>query len=184
MDRSALLVIDMQRYFLSSDGPAYLAPPARLISNVLKLIDCFRAADYPVFFTRHAHKRGSDTGEMGRWWHGHLPWEGSRHAELIAEINPARNEPVITKSRYSAFEGTRLETFLRRRGVSSVVICGVMTNFCVETTARHAFMKDFEVMVVRDACCSSDNKYHRASLLNLAYGFARIETTSAVIKCI
>ncbi|MFA4874637.1 MAG: isochorismatase family cysteine hydrolase [bacterium] len=178
---SALLVIDMQRYFLCKDAPAFLPPPARLVPNVLDLIDLFRAAGRPVVFTRHAHRRGSDTGEMGRWWRNYLPWAGTRHAELIPEIAPRQGEPVITKTRYSAFEGTRLAAYLRRKRVSKLVICGVMTNFCVETTARHAFMKDFEVIVVSDACCSSKTRYHRASLLNLAYGFARISTTQQLL---
>lgn len=181
LDGTALLVIDMQRYFLSKGAPAYISPPATLLPNVCSLIDSFRATARPLVFTRHAHRRGSDTGEMGRWWRNRLLWEGTRNAELIPEIQPARGELLITKTRYSAFEETKLAAYLKKKRVRKIVICGVMTNFCVETTARHAFMKDFEVFVVSDACASSDKRYHKASLLNLAHGFARIVKTREIV---
>lgn len=177
---SALLVIDLQRYFLEKGAPAFLNPSAKLLPNIVRLIDAFRASHLPVIFTRHAHIKGSDTGEMGRFWGGHLPWEGTRNAELITAIKPLPDEPVIVKSRYSAFEGTNLEAFLRTLGVTTLTICGVMTNCCVETTARHAFLKDISVIVVNDACAASKPAYHRASLLNLGYAFARIEKTSTL----
>ena len=91
-------------------------------------------------------------------------------------------EPVLRKERYSAFEGTALAEALRLIGVEQVVLFGVMTNACVETTARHAFMKDFRVVVVRDACCSSRPHLHRAALANLEYGFARLVKTTEIVR--
>jgi nicotinamidase-related amidase len=182
LSKSALAVIDMQRYFLEEDADAYLGAPKRLVTNVLELIGVFRDAARPIVFTRHAHEQGSETGEMGRWWDGRLPWEGERQSELIDDLEPAAGERLITKVRYSAFEGTDLDAWLRDRGVDTLVVCGVMTNLCVETTARHAFMKDLQPVIVEDACASSDSKYHQASIMNLEYGFAHIESTDSIRK--
>jgi nicotinamidase-related amidase len=184
LSRAALIAVDMQRYFLRRGAPAFLSPPRRLVPNALRLVEAFRGAGLPVIFTRHAHRRGSETGEMGRFWRGHLPWDGTRHAELIPEIEPLPDEPVITKVRYSAFEGTGLEAFLRKLGVREVVLCGVMTNLCVETSARHAFMKDFEVTIAQDACAANTPRHHAASLLNLSYGFARLETSRSIASAL
>ncbi len=182
LTRSALIAVDLQRYFLAKGAPAFLHPPKRLIPNALRVIEAFRGAGLPVLFTRHAHRRGADAGEMGRFWGRRLPWEGTRPAELIAEVAPLPGEPVLRKERYSAFEGTALAECLRLIGVEQVVLLGVMTNVCVETTARHAFMKDFQVTVARDACWSSRPQLHRAALANLEYAFARLATTTEIVK--
>lgn len=182
LKKSALLVIDMQRYFIHPDGEAFLDPPRSLVRNITALIDAFRFANRPIVFTRHAHRRGKSTGQMGRWWNDDLPWYGDRDAELIDDIKPRRGEAVITKTRYSALEKTSLDSLLKRARVNTVVICGVMTNLCVETTARHAFTKDYQPVIVEDACATKSADYHNASILNLRYGFAFIKTTRQVIS--
>jgi len=82
---SALLVIDMQRYFLETDSHAFLPSAPEILPNVLRIIAAFRAAGQPVFFTRHGHANG-DRGAMNRWWGGALE-KGSGHWPLIDEIN-------------------------------------------------------------------------------------------------
>lgn len=182
LGKSALLVVDMQRYFIHPDGGAFLNPPRSLVRNITALIDAFREAARPVVFTRHAHRRGRPTGQMGRWWEDLLPWDGDRDAELIDGIKPQGGEALITKTSYSAFEKTRLDSLLKRARVDTVVICGVMTNLCVETTARHAFTKDYQPVIVEDACATKSVAYHKASILNLRYGFAFIEKTRNIMK--
>lgn len=182
LDNSALLVVDMQRYFLEPCAPAFLKDGPRIIPNVAKLIQLFRTAEKPVVITRHAHGKGKSTGQMGRWWADELPWDGTREAELIKEISPRPKDILITKDRYSAFENTRLDMKLRALKVSTVIICGVMTNLCVETTARDAFIKDYQPVIVEDACATKNRAYHKASILNLSYGFALIRKTDEIIK--
>ncbi|MFH0799792.1 MAG: isochorismatase family cysteine hydrolase [Pseudomonadota bacterium] len=179
--RSALLIIDVQRYFFDPDGGAFLEGAPAILPNILKLIAAFRAAGLPVAFTRQAHRKGEPTGQMGRWWNDKLPWDGTPDAELIRELAPKDGDFLIAKTSYSAFEGTRLEEHLRKNGVTTTVICGVMTNLCVETTARHAFIRDFQPAVVEDACAANTPEHHRASILNLSYGFAFIEKTDGLI---
>lgn len=184
LTKSALIVIDMQRYFLEDGADAYLGAPNSLVSNVKSLIGAFREAKKPVIFSRHAHRKGDDPGQMWRWWEGKLPWEGQTQANLVDEITPAADEILITKTRYSVFEGTDLNDQLKDLGMNAVVLCGVMTNLCVDTTARHAFMKDFQPIVVEDACASNCKDLHDAAISNLKYGFAYIEKTESILRCL
>lgn len=176
----ALLVVDMQRYFLDPGARAELPRGAEIIPRVCSLIEAFRGAQLPVAFTRHAHGQDELDGRMGRWWNRKLPIEGDPESELIPAIAPRPGEILITKTRYSAFEGTDLDAQLRSRGALTLVLCGIQTHLCVETTARHAFMKEFQTVVVGDACAAKSDAYHEAALLNLSHGFALIESTSAV----
>ena len=182
LEKSALLVVDMQRYFLEPGMPAYLDTAPPIIENVRLLIEAYRGARLPVVFTRHAHRRDESTGQMGRWWKDKLPWEDGNESELIEGIVPAEGEMLITKNKYSVFEGTELMEALERQGANTIVLCGVTTNLCVETTARHAFMKDIQPIVVEDACAAKTPEYHRASILNLSYGFAHIETARNIVS--
>lgn len=180
--KQSLVIIDMQRYFLEPEAPAYIGAGPGIVGNVLRLIGAFRNAGLPVFYTRHAHSVGEPPSRMSSWWNGKLPWDGTPEAEIIAEIRPRDGEPVITKTKYSALEGTPLEGWLLERSVDEVVLCGVTTNLCVESTARHAFMRDFQPVIIEDAVAAKSNEYHRASILNLSYGFARITTTESMIE--
>ncbi len=184
LTKSALIVIDMQRYFLEDGANAYLDAPKSLLPNVLKLINAFRETKRLIIFTRHVHKKGENPGQMWKWWKGKLPWEGEKQAELVDEIKPAANELFITKTKYSVFEGTDINVQLKDLGINTVVICGVMTNLCVDTTARHAFMKDFQPIVVEDACAANCKEFHNAAISNLKYGFAYIEKTESILRCL
>ncbi|MCL0073039.1 isochorismatase family protein, partial [Dehalococcoidia bacterium] len=79
---------------------------------------------------------------------------------------------VIEKSQYDAFYETPLDEMLREKGVTQIVICGVMSHLCCETTARSAFVRGFEVFFTVDGTATYTEAFHRATLLNLAHGFA------------
>ena len=162
---SALLVVDVQRYF---------EPMCRAILPAIEAaVAGARAQGAPVFFTQHGHAP-DDQGMLHEWW-GDVIAEGT---DAYALILPPESDPVLAKNRYDAFCGTDLEERLRALGVTDVAICGVMTNLCVETTARSAFVKDFRVRVLSDATATASPEMHRASLLNLEYGFAYLQTAT------
>jgi len=162
---SALLVVDVQRYFESMCRA--------VLPAIEEAIAGARARGVPVFFTQHGHAP-DDHGMLHEWW-GDVIAEGSSDYALIL---PPAEDPVLAKSRYDAFFGTDLEERLRAKGVTDVAICGVMTNLCVESTARTAFVKDFRVRVLSDATATASHEMHRASLLNLEYGFAYLQTAA------
>ncbi len=117
---------------------------------------------------------------MGRWWNDVIKNEDPQ-SEIINDLLPLEHEIIIRKTRYSAFYGTELEDILTRKMAKSVVICGVATHLCCETTSREAFIKDFEVYFVVDGTASQTEELHLSSLKTLSNGFAIPITVSDII---
>lgn len=179
---AALLVIDMQRYFLEENAGGFLPAASAIIPNIQKLIEHFRKNKRPILFTHHAHnKDGSDTGILKKWWGDAEPVEGSPESEIIPGIKPAANDVIITKNRYSAFYNTRLEQTLKDLSIKEIVITGVMSNVCCESTTRDAFFRDYMVRFIADATATVSEEMHIATLLNLSYACADICTTDELI---
>ena len=167
---SALLVVDMQRFFLDESSPTFTCGGLPILPNIRRLLDAFRQAGRPVIFTQHVHHPDHmDSGIMGWWWEG-MCLEGSPESEIHAYVAPLPGEKVIQKHRYSAFYNTDLETVLRVLKIEDLVIAGVMTNMCCESSARDAYYRDYRVFVPADGSGSINEEMHRASLLNIAFG--------------
>lgn len=98
----------------------------------------------------------------------------------MREIGRKDDEVVIEKNTYSGFKGTGLEERLREMGVEEVIVTGVMTNLCCETTARDAFVRGFRVFFSTDATATADQGLHEATLMNMAYGFAYLVDSNAL----
>ncbi|KAG0491659.1 hypothetical protein HPP92_004711 [Vanilla planifolia] len=161
---AALLVIDMQSYFSGIAKP--------IIPALRSTVDLCRAAAIPVIYTRHCHRSTKDHGMLGEWWSGNLIYDGTPAAQLLPDIGRRDGDRVLEKSTYSAFSGTGLEEILKSMGVEEVIVTGVMTNLCCETTAREAFVRGFRVFFSTDATATSSQELHDATLSNMAYGFA------------
>jgi nicotinamidase-related amidase len=164
--KAALLVIDMQHYFHGLVAP--------ILDNVLSLIDACRAAQVKIVFTRHGVRDPENDGGMLATWWDDLILYGSEAWELDRELKPKSSDLIIDKNRYSAFQGTDLDDWLHKNGVEDLIISGVMTNLCCETTARDAFGLDYRVFFVADATATMNEELHLATLKNLAYGFSYI----------
>ena len=179
--RSVLIVVDMQKFFLSHDSHAYLPDGEKIIGNLSRIIQSYRDLHLPIIFTRQALADGRDAGSMGRWWKDTLR-AGDPASEVDPRLKPIAGEKVLTKSQYSAFVDTGLERWLRAKRVSSVVITGVLTHLCCESTARDAFMRGFDVFIVIDGTASRNEDLHVSSLKTLTDGFAIPLATSEVLK--
>jgi nicotinamidase-related amidase len=178
---SALLVVDMQQFFLDEASPTFTCGGVAIIPTVKRLLNAFRKAGRPVIFSRHVHHPGDlDVGIMGWWWEGKC-LEGSPESEVHPELAPLPGEKVIFKHRYSAFYNTDLETVLRCLKVEDIVVAGTMTNMCCESTARDAYYRDYRVFFLADGTGSITEEMHLASLLNLAFGFAYITTSDSIL---
>lgn len=180
---AALLVIDMQKFFLVEKAPGFTEGGVAILSNVERLIAAFRKARRPVIFTTHVHKDEKMDGGILAWWWKGMCMEGTPEAEIHPRLAPRPTEKVVKKNRYSAFYNTDLETVLRCLGVRDLVITGVMTNCCCETTARDAYMRDLRVFFLADATGSCQEDLHLATLKTLAYGFAYVTTTQEILRC-
>lgn len=166
---TALLVVDMQGYFLEPASHAYLPSAADIVPGLVSLSRAFWESGLPVIFTRHLNTE-EDAGSLGVWWNDLI-----RVEDPLSEITSALDTSigiVLEKSQYDAFHGTGLEDTLRERGVERVVVTGVATHLCCETTARAAFVRGFEVTFPVDGTATYDEHHHLATILNLAHGFA------------
>jgi thioredoxin reductase (NADPH) len=178
LGRAALLVLDLQRYFADPTSHAFLPALEASLGPALGLAAAFRAAGRPVVFTRHGAVPGE--GEvMRRFWRDELR-RGDARAELCEAAAALAPDLLLEKARYSAFSGTPLRSWLAERGCEVVVLCGVMTHLCVESTAREAFMLDLEPVLAADACASTDEELHLGALRSLAHGFAVVTSSREI----
>ncbi len=183
---TALLVIDMQRDFLERGGFGEMlgndvARLQRAVAPTRRVLDAFRAAGLPVIHTREGHRpdltdcppskraRGKlavgigDPGPMGR-----ILVRGQRGHDIVDELAPRDGEPVIDKPGKGAFYATDLDAVLRRRGTRSLVVTGVTTEVCVQTTVREANDRGYECLVLEDCTASYFPEFHAAALAMIA----------------
>ncbi len=186
-----LLVVDMQNGFLSADGGiAKLGFDYKMLTKAipgcLKLVKLARERNIPIGFTRYIYRKDfSDGGvQVDDIFPGikdvGLCKEGTFDADIIDELTPLEKDLVIEKNRPSSFFSTRLESYLRALKIQSLVICGVTTNICVETTARDSAQRDYKTYVIKDAVAEVDSFRHEVSLKALEHMFAKILTVNEV----
>ena len=170
----ALLAIDLQNYFHRIAQP--------ILKNILQAIQSCRAKNIPILFTQHGHTDpGSDGGALSDWW-GQVILKGTEDWKFIPEIPIEPKDTILPKKRYSAFFKTDLDKILRSRKIQDLIIAGVMTNLCCETTARDAFMRDYRVFFLIDGTATGKGDLHLATLKNLGFGFAYLVTCDELLQ--
>ena len=179
--QSALLVLDMQDYFIEAASHAWVPSAAAILPGIQALAGAYQGRGWPVIFTQHLNTP-ADAGQMAAWWRELLTAENPL-SQVTPQLEPAQGQ-VIPKNQYDAFYATPLEARLRKLGVSQVVVCGLMTHLCCETTARSAFVRGFEVFFCVDGTATYNETFHRASLLNLAHGFAALALVKELLQVI
>jgi ureidoacrylate peracid hydrolase len=182
---AALLLVDLQRGFLDERGfGAFqgrdVSACARAASNCATLAVAARAAGVPVVWTRHVLRADhSDGGLLTTELRPRLAElralaAGSADVAIPDHLGVAPEDVVLDKPRYSAFLGTALDVTLAARGVRALMVGGVTTSMCVESTVRDAGQRDIRTFVVR----------HEASLDAMAFGFARIVSLTAALAAL
>lgn len=167
--QSALLILDMQKYFLHETSHAFIPSATAIVEGINRLARAFSEHGLPIFTTRHINTP-EDAGQMSTWWR-ELLTEDNPLSRLIAELE-CKSAVCLDKCQYDAFYQTPLADMLAERGVRQIVICGVMTHLCCETTARSAFVRGFDVFFAVNGTATYNETFHRATLLNLSHGFA------------
>ncbi len=189
---TALLVVDMQNDFVHPEGwvatqamPGYLdsAGVSKAVSCCARLLEGARSAGVLRVFIRMLgdeaylsppviaqYRRLQGEGRPG------CTLQGTWGAEVHDSLAPNADDPleqIVDKARYSAFAGTRLDQLLRSHGIKTVVMCGVATSGCVESTSRDAFCADYYVVTASDACADYDPERHEYSLrkIDLSFGY-------------
>ena len=180
-DHCALLIIDMVRYFADPAHRAFLPASAAIVPRIASLLWAWRECNGVVVYTQHSHEGEHDLGMLGTFFSDYIHC-GQPEAEIIDALAPAENDIVVRKNTYDAFLHTGLEDILHSRNIEQVVITGVLTQMCCETTARAAFTRGFETFVVADATASFDETFHINSLTSLASCAAVITDSAGVLE--
>lgn len=186
-NKAALMVIDMQVSFCSPEGRISAvgldtSMCAAAIEPCRDVLQMARDAGIPVIFTRYVYRPDySDGGIIVRQLMPELAEQkalqaGTADIEVIPELTVASGDIVIDKNRPSSFHGTDLDDILEKLKVSQLIVCGVTTNCCVESTVRDASHRDYEVFVIGDACGELDEERHRVSLRSMGMLFADVMT--------
>lgn len=188
--KTALIDVDMQRCFV--EGSPLASPEGlALVGRVNRLARACREAGTLIVHTRMMKKDRSDVGVMGEIvppFIVELYTEGEASAELHDALEVESSDLILDKPRYGAFHGTDLETILRARGVDTVVISGIATNICCETTAREAAQRDFRVFFLSDGTATKDmngvpaDELQRATLASVGMVFAQIATIEELVE--
>ncbi len=188
---ACLLVVDVQNDFVSSRGSAAqrgddVSAAQAMVPRLIRLIEEARRVSLPVIYVKTTHSEWTDTPS---WIYRKSQEkalstcrEGSWGAEFYDGISPLPRERVVIKHRYSAFINTDLNTVLKAKGIESVLVTGVATNVCVETTTRDAYMFDYYVTMVDDCAAAYDPKLHEATLENIRRHFGLVASSEEIME--
>jgi nicotinamidase-related amidase len=205
--KTALVVVDVQRYFVSPYYPfaqvfEKLVPGATteyfnrvnhtVVPNINRLQEFFRAEGLPIIYTATGSQ--SDGNDLPQWLKDfdHLglaligqrvwPQAGDPSWQVDDSVAPRPGELIINKTTSGPLHSTRLDQMLRNTGVSSLVVTGLTTDVCVTQSARESADSGFQVVIAADACTTLSEQMHLSALEAFSLAFGRVRKTSEVIK--
>lgn len=191
---ATLLVVDMQKDFLNLDGKLAksgqdLSAMRATIKPIEKLVRVAHQAKIPVIFTTMIDGL-KYRSEVGRYLFSKKEkieenicvLEGSEGSEF-SEIRPAEQDEVIVKHNYCCFHQTELEPYLQGRQIKTLIVVGVKTNACIDTTIRTAYHKGYFVVVPTECVASDDKLAHQKTLENVERYFGDVVGLKDVLDC-
>jgi len=198
-EHCALLLVDVQNDFCADGGAMHregrdLSLVREMIPRLERFVAAARAANVKCVWIKNVYNTGPNWYLSEAWLeqakrrrkgaYVQYPvcepnaWNGE-----IYKTKPLPDEPVVIKHRYGAFESTDLDLVLRSQGIRTVVMTGVATNVCVETTARQAFLRDYYVVFTRDCTATFTRAEHEAALHNIDQFFGQVVGAEEVMAC-
>lgn len=204
---TALLVIDMQEYFINPQSPFarymgrrapgfadyYLERSTGTVEpNLKRLLDCFRDQGGRVIFTTVASEfaDGKDLSPTFQWMNAEareqvgeaiIPPRNDPWARVADSLAPLESEAVVNKTTFGGFASTGLDGALRNLGIETLVIGGVVTNRCVETTARDATDRGYRVILVDDGTAAFSQELQDMTMLSLMVSYGFVRTTDEIL---
>ena len=205
---TALMIVDMQYYVLHPDygigkvltdklpdlaGDYFSLVNNTLIPNNQRLLKFFRENKLDVIHVTvgpelpdardyYLPRRKKDLEQQQRTGYYTFPFKGTKQHEIIDPLKPLEGELVINKTSAGVFNSTGIDSILRKMHIENLVVTGVATNACVETTARDAADRWYNTVLVEDACGTFDSESHYATLRSFARIFGMVKTTEEVIN--
>jgi ureidoacrylate peracid hydrolase len=199
-EHTALVVVDVQNDFCAPGGMMDregndLEAVQEMAGALPRLIEEARTAGVLVVFVRNVYNTEPNRYLSDVWLEQAArqrkgsytvsavcapdSWEG----DFYGDVQPLPGEPVVTKHRFSSFHNTDLETILRARSIRTVVLAGVASNVCVETSAREAFVRDYYVVFLSDGTATYSDAAHEATLRVIDQFFGQVARIEDVIAC-
>ena len=181
IEKTALVVIDLQKGIVSMQTEPHSSKV--VIENTVKILTEARRRDIPVFLVhvtpspdlKDALRPVSETSyQMSKY--------DSSWSEYVPELSIQPSDFLITKHQWGAFYGTDLDLQLRRRGIDTIILCGISTNFGVESTGRFAYEYGFNQIFVSDAMAARSKEEHEHPLKYIFPRLGLIRTTNEVLK--
>ena len=198
-NRCALLIIDVQNDFCAEGGAMHregrdLSTIKAMVPRLKRLVEAARAAKVRCIWIRNVYNTRPNW-YLSEVWLEHAQrrrngaylsvpvcepnaWNGAFY-----EVSPLPEEAIVTKHRYGAFESSDLDLVLRSQGIRTVIMTGVATNVCVETTARQAFLRDYYVVFTSDCTATYDQAMHEATLRNIEAFFGQVVSAEDIAGC-
>lgn len=197
---TALIVVDMQNDFCAKGGVLDreghdLSRIQSMTPRLIKFIDKARETRIPVIHVQMIF------GLKNKWYISDVGFEqharmsskrfiqysiceqDSWGADFFEGFEPLLGEFLVRKHRYSAFVGTDLDLILKSRGIRTLIMTGISTNVCVESTARDGFMRDYYIVLVKDCTAASSEEDYNCTLRNITRFFGEVVDSSDVLKC-
>jgi ureidoacrylate peracid hydrolase len=196
---AAVIVVDVLNDFCAPDGMAAregldLTAGQAMAARVPRLVSAARSAGALVVFLRNVYntdenaylsdvwlEQSARMRSAGSYTRAPVCEPNSWGGEFYGDVRPEPGDVVVVKHRFSGFQGTDLEQVLRVNGVRTVIMTGIVTNVCVETTAREAFMRDFYVVMTSDGCAAYVQADHEQTLSNVKRFFGDVASIDDVI---
>ncbi len=208
VERTAIVVVDMQHAFCSKDGMLDVfgqlneVKADRVIEVDKKVIEAARRAGIKIVYLRMAYRPDLlDAGgpESPYYWksgavrrmhessevRGKFVTQGSWDAEIVDELKPEPGDAVVDKNRYSGFRNTGLNAVLCTLNIKYLVFLGIATNICVESTLRDAYFSEYFPILVSDGCGNAGPDYtQEATIWNVSALFGWVTTSSDFVKAL
>ncbi len=176
--KTALIIVDMQKDFVYSNGKLYVPGSEKIIAPLRDLLNKCREKRLTIVFTQDWHPE--DAVEF-RIWPKHCIAE-TQGAEIIDELKPNPGEFIVKKETYDAFFNTNLESILNRAGVENVIVTGVVANICVLHTAGSAALRGFKVVLPVDCIAALNDFDLKLTIRQVSFLYKGIITSSELIS--
>lgn len=178
--KTALVVIDLQKGISAMPGRPHTAQ--EVISNSARLVKAFRDNKMPVFLVHVQGSRETMLNVKSDETFSRPANMSPDWADFVDEIAPVSTDVVITKRQWGAFYGTDLDLQLRRRGIDAIVLCGIATDYGVESTARFAYEYGYQQVFAEDAMTSRSDEQHNAAVNFIFRRMGRVRKTDEILN--
>ena len=199
-ENAALIVVDVQNDFAATGGAMDregfdVKMAQEMVPRLVKFIDEVRKAKVPIIYIQNVYNSDQNwylsevwleqasRKRNGSYTERPVCVKGTWGWEFYDGIKPLPNEMVVTKHRFSAFVDTDLDLILRSKNIKALIMTGIATNVCVETTARMGFLKDYYIVFVRDCCAAYKEHLHETTLENIDTLFGQVAVAQDIIRC-